>query len=74
MGVCTMPENKCLNLGYESIMLFDCLFDYLLSDGIDYRAILDAEGCDINLNHWRRYSTCYGNFTHFINLYTGQIL
>ena len=69
-----MPENKCLTFEDESVMLFDCLFDYLLSDGIDYRGILDAEGCDIDLNHWRKYLTCYGNFTHFINLYTGQIL
>lgn len=71
-----MPDNKCINFENETVMLFDCLFDYLLDSEVSafYLPILNAEGCDTNLNHWRKYSTCYGNFTHFINLYTGQIL
>lgn len=69
-----MPENKCLTIEGDSLMSFDCLFDYLLTDGESYKQVLDDEGHDINLNHWKKYTTCYGNFIHFVNIFTGQIL
>ena len=69
-----MPENIPVTFNGDCSMIFDYLFDYLLTGDLDYKTICDNAGCDVNPNHWKKYYTCYGNFTHFINLYTGQVL
>lgn len=52
-------------------MILDMLFDYLLGDMPEYKKRLDNAGLDTNPDNWIRYTTCYGNFIHFIHIPTG---
>ena len=58
----------------EKVYATDYLFDYLLANMQEYKIELDKLGLDTDKSHWEEFTTCYGNFIHFRNKITGEII